>query len=74
MNASRTRPYYPIFLNWNSAILATYGEQLTQVTQGQTDTALARKLLSPAYLLADAGRRRHPCPGRLSNPSRETTG
>jgi hypothetical protein len=47
---------YPIFLDWNSAILATYGEHLTQITQGQTDTAPARKLLSPAYLLADAGR------------------
>ena len=48
--------YYPIFLDWNSDLADAYGEHLTRITQGQTDTSCARKLLSPAYLVADMGR------------------
>jgi hypothetical protein len=48
--------YYPIFLNWNSALLSTYEEHVWRVTQGQTDDGLVRKLLSPLYVVADIGR------------------
>src|SRR5947209_3307879 len=48
--------YYPIFLNWNSDLIDTYGEHVTKLTQGRTDESVIRKLLSPLYVLADAGR------------------
>ncbi len=48
--------YYPIFLNWNSGLLDTYGEHVTRITQGQTDDGMVRKLLSPLYVFADIGR------------------
>ncbi|HEY8750877.1 MAG TPA: hypothetical protein VIM11_23030 [Tepidisphaeraceae bacterium] len=48
--------YYPIYLDWNSDFLNTYGEHLATITQGQADDSVLRKLLSPVYLLADLGR------------------
>jgi hypothetical protein len=48
--------YYPIYLNWNSDLLNSYGEHLGSITQGQADDSALRKVLSPVYLLADLGR------------------
>jgi hypothetical protein len=48
--------YYPIYLDWNSDLLSSYGEHLVNITQGQQDDSLLRKLVSPLYLLADLGR------------------
>ena len=48
--------YYPIFLNWNSDVVDSYGEHLTRITQGQTDDSVVRRVLSPLYVLADVGR------------------
>ncbi len=48
--------YYPIFLNWNSGIFETYGEHADRITQGLTDDSFVRKVLSPLYVVADAGR------------------
>ncbi len=46
--------YYPIFVNWDSALLSSYGEHLTSVRQGKTDRwAWAT---SPTYLATDLGR------------------
>lgn len=46
--------YYPIFVNWNSALFSSYGEHLTSVRQGSTDSwAWAT---SPTYLATDLGR------------------
>lgn len=46
--------YYPIFVNWNSALFSSYGEHLTSVRQGNTDRwAWAT---SPTYLATDLGR------------------
>jgi hypothetical protein len=46
--------YYPIFVNWNSALGSSYGEHLTSVRQGKTDRwAWAT---SPTYLATDLGR------------------
>src|SRR6185369_13961929 len=50
--------YYPIFVNWQSDLVDSYGEHLVSVTQGrkQYDGSLGRALLSPLYLFADLGR------------------
>ncbi len=45
--------YYPIYLDWNSDVLSTYGEHLTSITQGQTDETFGRALMTPFYLIAD---------------------
>jgi hypothetical protein len=56
MNDVMNAGYYPIFINWNSDLLSTYGEHLTSITQGETDDTWGRKILTPMYLLADLGR------------------
>ena len=48
--------YYPIYLDWNSDLLSTYGEHIALITQGETDNTVVRAVLSPAYVLADIGR------------------
>jgi hypothetical protein len=48
--------FYPIYLDWDSDLLSTYGEHIALITQGETDNTVARALLSPAYVLADIGR------------------
>lgn len=45
--------YYPIYLNWDSDALSTYGEHLTSITQGQTDATFGRALMTPLYAIAD---------------------
>ena len=46
--------YYPIFINWDSALLSSYGEHLVSVRQGKADRwAWAT---SPTYLATDLGR------------------
>lgn len=46
--------YYPIFVNWDSDFLSSYGEHLTSVRQGKRDRwAWAT---SPTYLATDLGR------------------
>lgn len=46
--------YYPIFINWNSALLSSYAEHLTSVRQGKT--ARWAWVTSPTYLVSDLGR------------------
>jgi pimeloyl-ACP methyl ester carboxylesterase len=50
--------YYPIYINWDSGFLSSYGEHLVSVSQGRKNYRhpWARGLLSPFYLLADVGR------------------
>ena len=48
--------YYPIYLDWNSGILDTYGDHILSITQGEEDTNAGRVLFSPFYVLADIGR------------------
>ena len=48
--------YYPIYLDWNSDLLSSYGEHVTSITQGQTDLSIGRALLTPIYVIADLGR------------------
>src|SRR5665213_1305395 len=45
--------YYPIYLDWNSDLLNSYGEHVSSITQGQTDHTLRRQLLTPFYVIAD---------------------
>lgn len=47
--------YYPIFINWNSGPLSTYGEHLFLVRQGQRQPLLGA-VTSPFYLLSDVSR------------------
>lgn len=46
--------YYPIFVNWNSALPSSYGEHLTSVRQGKR--ARWAWMTSPTYLATDIGR------------------
>ncbi|GJL54298.1 MAG: hypothetical protein NPIRA02_14300 [Nitrospirales bacterium] len=46
--------YYPIFVNWDSALFSSYGEHLTSVRQGKTDRWAW--VSSPTYLATDLGR------------------
>ncbi len=48
--------YYPIYIDWNSDLLNTYGEHCISLTQGRTDNTIIRWLFTPAYVLADIGR------------------
>jgi len=45
--------YYPIYLDWNSDLLSSYGEHITSITQGQTDESIGRRVLTPFYAIAD---------------------
>ena len=45
--------YYPIYLNWNSDLLNSYGEHVSSITQGQTDHTFGRQMLMPIYVVAD---------------------
>jgi hypothetical protein len=45
--------YFPIYLDWNSDLMSSYGEHITSITQGQTDNSFGRHLLTPFYLIAD---------------------
>lgn len=54
-NPALNREYYPIFINWNSGPLSTYGEHLFLVRQGQRDP-LVGALTSPFYLASDLTR------------------
>jgi pimeloyl-ACP methyl ester carboxylesterase len=51
---------YPIYIDWDSDFLSSYGEHLFTVSQGekqyQEPAKTARALLSPFYLIADLGR------------------
>ncbi|MEP7014291.1 MAG: alpha/beta hydrolase [Verrucomicrobiota bacterium] len=47
--------YYPIFINWNSGPLSTYGEHLFLVRQGQRAPVFGA-LTSPFYLASDLTR------------------
>ena len=49
------KEYYPIFINWNSEPLSSYGEHLFLVRQGQYQPVMG-PLTSPFYLAADIAR------------------
>jgi hypothetical protein len=55
MNCVMAAGYYPIYLDWDSGILSTYGEHILSITQGEDET-WPREVLAPAYVLADLGR------------------
>ena len=58
-NVAYGHGYYPIFINWDSGLISSYGEHLVSVTQGQKETGTGgfyRMLLSPFHLFADVGR------------------
>jgi pimeloyl-ACP methyl ester carboxylesterase len=46
--------YYPIFVNWDSELLSSYGEHLLYVRQGEKQGI--HLLTAPFYLFADLGR------------------
>ena len=50
--------YFPIFVNWQSDLIDSYGEHLMRVTQGvkEYEHSALREIQSPLYLLADLGR------------------
>ncbi|WP_447970198.1 hypothetical protein [Nitrospira sp. M1] len=54
IKADSNDDYYPIFVNWDSALFSSYGEHLTSVRQGKTDRWAW--LSSPTYLATDLGR------------------
>jgi len=48
--------YYPLFVNWESRDLKSYGEHLVYVRQGQRyKRFITGPLLAPVYLVADLG-------------------
>jgi hypothetical protein len=56
MDPAMSAGYYPIYLDWNSGILDTYGDHILTITQGEEDTSVVRYLFSPFYVVADIGR------------------
>lgn len=50
-----TKEYYPIFINWNSEPLSSYGEHLFLVRQGERHPVLG-PITSPFVLVADLAR------------------
>jgi hypothetical protein len=48
--------YYPVYLDWNSGFVSTYGEHVISLTQGEPGEMPWRVLLTPAYVVADMGR------------------
>jgi hypothetical protein len=56
MDCVMAAEYYPVYLDWNSDLLSTYGDHIALITQGETDNTVARALLTPGYVLADLGR------------------
>jgi hypothetical protein len=45
--------YYPIYLDWDSNLLGSYGDHISSITEGQTDSSVGRWLLTPFYVIAD---------------------
>jgi len=52
---SRKDDYYPVFVNWESGMLTSYGDHLWKIRQGRVARTLG-PLSSPFYFLADMGR------------------
>ena len=48
--------YFPIFINWRSWLISTYGEHLVKVRQGERWSPIAGWLSSPFVFLVDLGR------------------
>jgi pimeloyl-ACP methyl ester carboxylesterase len=47
---------YPIFINWESGLISSYGEHLFRITQGQRYDTFLRPVVFEVYLAADLGR------------------
>lgn len=47
---------YPIFINWESGLVSSYGEHLFRITQGQRYDTFLRSAVFEVYLVADFGR------------------
>jgi pimeloyl-ACP methyl ester carboxylesterase len=47
---------YPIFINWESGLISSYGEHLFRITQGQRYDTFLRSAVFEVYLVADFGR------------------
>jgi hypothetical protein len=47
--------YYPIFINWESGLISSYGEHLLFARRGQNYPLAAGLPLAPLYLAADLG-------------------
>jgi hypothetical protein len=56
MMADTKSHYYPLFVNWESTDLSSYGEHVEYVRQGQRyDTFFQGPFLAPMYFVADLG-------------------
>jgi len=48
------RMYFPIFINWNSALGVTYSDQIWNIRQGKEASLIRGGLTAPLYFLSDA--------------------
>jgi len=53
--AIKDEGYYPIFINWHSGLLSTYGDHLVNIRQGE-DSPFIGYLTAPVYLGIDLAR------------------